>query len=119
MKTRHLRLLVVLGIAGLVLCLGAVATQRIVEGEKTVSLAEVPDAVQATILTQAQGNPIKEIEMETEHGRTVYEAEVIVGGRTTEIEVAADGTLLGTESDDEDDHDDDDDAEEADDEQER
>jgi uncharacterized membrane protein YkoI len=114
MKTKHLRLLVVLGIAGLALCLGAVATQRIVEGERTVSLAEVPDAVRATILAQAQGNPVDEIEMETEQGRTVYEAEVIVGGRTTEIEVAADGTLLGTESDEEDD-----DADEADDEEER
>lgn len=113
MNTKHLRLLIVLGIAGLALCLGVVATQRIVEGERTVSLADVPDAVRATIVAQARGHTINEIEMETENGQTVYEAEVIAGGRTTDIKVKADGTLLGTESD----KDEGDDADEADDEE--
>jgi uncharacterized membrane protein YkoI len=114
MKTKHLKLLVVLLVAGLAVCLGAVATQKIMDSEREVSLAEVPDAVRATLLAQAQGNPIKEIEVETENGQTVYEAEVIAGGQTVDIAVAADGTFLGQETEDEDD----DDGEEADDEEE-
>jgi len=115
MKSKHLRLVVVLAIAGLTVCIGAVATQKIVEGEREVSIGQVPEAVRATLLAQAQGNGINEIEMETENGRTVYEAEVIIGGQATDIKVAADGTLVGKEADDEE-GDDEDEADDDDDE---
>ncbi|OHB66486.1 MAG: hypothetical protein A2Y77_03140 [Planctomycetes bacterium RBG_13_62_9] len=101
----------VLIVVGLALCIGAVATQKIMENEREVSIGEVPEAVRATILAQAQGNAINEIEMEVKNGQTIYEAEVIIGGRTTDVKVAADGALLGTEVDDEEG---DDDADEAD-----
>jgi len=103
MQRKHLRIVGVLAIAGLALCLGAVATQRAFDGEMEISLAQAPQAVRTTILAQAQGSPVDEIEMETENGQTVYEAEVLIGGKKVEIEVAADGTLLGTEMDDEED----------------
>jgi uncharacterized membrane protein YkoI len=51
----------------------------------------------STILAEAKGRTIDEIEMETEDGRTIYEAEVIMDGQETDIKVAADGTLLGKE----------------------
>ncbi len=111
MKRKHLILIGLLALIGLALGVGAVATQRLADNEIEVSLDAVPPAVKATILAQAQGNPIQEIEMETENGRTVYEAEVIIGGRKVEIEVAADGTLLGEEADDDDDDEDEDDDE--------
>jgi uncharacterized membrane protein YkoI len=79
------------------------------EDEEQVSIDEVPAAVKATILKEAQGGTIKEIERETEDGKTVYEAEVIINGEEVEIEVAADGTLLSKEVEDADDDDDDDD----------
>jgi len=79
------------------------------EDEEEVSIDEVPAAVKATILKEAQGGTIKEIERETEDGKTVYEAEVIINGEEVEIEVAADGTLLSKEVEDDDDDDDDDD----------
>ncbi len=112
MKTKQRRLVAVLVVAGLALCLGAVATQTIVQGERAVSIEQVPAAVRATILAQAQGNTINEIEVETQNGQTVYEAEVIAGGRTTDIKVAADGTLLGTEPDEDEADDEEEEAEE-------
>ncbi len=77
------------------------------EDEQEVSIDEVPEAVKATILKEAAGAEIKEVEMEIEDGKTIYEAEVIVDGQEVEIKVAADGTLLGKEVEDEDDEDDD------------
>ena len=112
MKRNHLILIAVLVACGVVVGVGAVATQRIMGDDITVSIDAVPAAVKATILAQAQGNAIREIEMETENGQTVYEAEVIIDGQETDILVAADGTLLGTEVDDEADDDDDEDEDE-------
>jgi len=75
------------------------------EDEVELTLGECPDAVQATILKEAAGNTIKEIEAETENGETVYEAEWIADGKEIEIKVAADGTLLKREVEDADDDD--------------
>lgn len=102
MKSKYVKLVGVLMVAGLALCIGAVATQKMAEGEREVSLGEVPEPVKATILAQAQGNAINEIEVEVENGQTVYEAEVIIEGREVEFEIAPDGTLLGKEIEDED-----------------
>jgi len=79
------------------------------DDEELVSIDQVPAAVKATILKEAQGGTIKEIERENEDGRIIYEAEVIIDGQEVEIEVAADGTLLSKEVEDDDDEDDDDD----------
>jgi uncharacterized membrane protein YkoI len=102
MKHKHMVLIGVLLGAGVVVGIGAVATQRMAGGDVEVSIDAVPAAAKATILAQAQGNVIQEIEAETENGVTVYEAEVLIDGKETDILVAADGTLLGTEVDDED-----------------
>jgi len=108
MKHKHMVLIGVLLAAGVVVAVGAVATQRMVAEDEEVSIDAVPAAVRATIVAQAQGNPIREVEIETKDGVTVYEAEVIIDGEETDILVAADGTLLGTEVDDEEDEDDED-----------
>ncbi len=62
---------------------------------KTVTLDQVPAAVKATILKEAAGAKVKEIERETKDGQTVYEAEFLRDGREIEIAIAPDGTLLG------------------------
>jgi uncharacterized membrane protein YkoI len=77
------------------------------EDEEEVSIDQVPAVVKATILKEAQGGTIEEIERETEDGKTIYEAEVVINGQEVEIEVAADGTLLSKEVDDDNDDDDD------------
>ena len=114
MKSRHARLAVVLLVAGLAVAIAAVATQQVVDNEREVSIEEVPADVMTTILAEADGADIGEIEMETEDGQIIYEAEVIIDGQEVDIEVAADGTLLGKEADEDDDDDeaDDDDEEE-------
>lgn len=75
------------------------------EGEKAVTLDQVPAAVKATILKEAGSNKVLEIVEETQGGRTVYEAEWKSGGKEVEVKVAADGTLLETQVEDEDDDD--------------
>jgi uncharacterized membrane protein YkoI len=105
MVKKYWKLIVVMVVAGLALCIGAVATKQIAEQEQEVSIDQVPEAVKATILAEAKGGTIQEIEMETENGQTVYEAEVIIDGQETDIEVAANGTLLGKEAENDDDED--------------
>ena len=79
------------------------------EDEIEVSIDQVPSAVKATILREAQGNPIEEIEQENEDGQTIYEAEITVDGQEVEIKVSQDGILISREIEDEEDDDDDDD----------
>jgi len=93
------------------------------EKEKRVTLDQVPAAVKATILKEAKGAKIKELEKEVKKGKVVYEAEFIADGKEIEIKVAPDGKLLEREVEDEehrekegrheddDDDDDDDDGE--------
>jgi len=92
-----------LGVAG-VMTFGAWAGNA---DEEEVTLEQVPAAVKETILKEAAGAEITEIERETKNGKTVYEAEFLRDGREIEIKVGPDGTLLGREieheGDDEDD----------------
>lgn len=76
------------------------------EDEKEVSLDQVPAAVRATILKEAGKNKVKEIEVQTRAGKTTYEAEWVAEGKEIEIQVAADGKLLGREVEEEEDDDD-------------
>ena len=87
-------------LAGLTLSIGALAGRQTTQQEEGISLDQVPAAVKATLLSQ--GGTIEEIEMETENGRTIYEADVLIDGQKTEVKVAANGSLIGKEADDED-----------------
>jgi uncharacterized membrane protein YkoI len=107
MLKRHWRLISLIAIVCLALCIGAVATKQAFDGEKEVTIDEIPAAVKTTILAEANGATIQEIEMETEDGKAVYEAEVIIDGQEVDIVVAPDGTLLGKEMEDDDECDDD------------
>jgi uncharacterized membrane protein YkoI len=73
--------------------------------EEKVKLEDCPQAVQKTINDNANGGKILEIEKETNKDGTVtYEAEVKkADGTVVEIEVAADGKLIGIEVEDEED----------------
>jgi len=84
------------------------------EEEKEVTLEQVPAAVKATILKEAGGNKVEEIEVETKDGRDVYEAEWKVDGKEVEIKVAADGTLLKKKVESDDEGDDEDEEEDED-----
>jgi uncharacterized membrane protein YkoI len=92
-KSKALLSVIGLGVVG-TLALAAWAAQ---ESEERVTLDQVPAAVKATVLREAAGGEIKEIEVETEGGQTFYEAEFVRAGKIIEIKVAPDGTLLETE----------------------
>jgi len=118
MLQKHWKLISLVAVVCLALCIGAVATRQAMNGETEVSIDKVPAAVKAAIDAEAKGGTIVEIEMETENGRTVYEADVIIDGQEVEIQVAPDGTLLGKKiEDDEGDDDDEGDNEDEDEEE--
>jgi uncharacterized membrane protein YkoI len=102
MLKKHWKLISLMAVVCLALCIGAVATKQAMDKETEVSIGEVPAAVKATIDAEAKGGTIGEVEMETKDGRTIYEAEVIIDGQETDIQAAANGTLLGKEVEDED-----------------
>jgi uncharacterized membrane protein YkoI len=68
------------------------------ENEQTVKWTDLPAVVQSTITANAGGGKVGKVEMETENGATTYEAKVKSDDQKMEIEVAADGTLLETET---------------------
>jgi uncharacterized membrane protein YkoI len=76
-----------LAAAVLVLTLGATAQ------EKKIPESNLPPAVQKTVKEQSKGATIKDYSTDREHGKTVYEAEMMVDGHSKDIEIAADGTL--------------------------
>ena len=84
------------------------------EDEEEFSIDQVPAPVRATILKEAEGGTIEEIDVEDEDGQKVYEADAIINGQEVEIRVAEDGKLLSKQVEDEDDEDQDEDDEDDD-----
>ncbi|MHC4403535.1 MAG: PepSY-like domain-containing protein [Planctomycetota bacterium] len=72
--------------------------ERRQEQEREVTLKQVPPRVKATILREAGGNEIQEIEEVTRGDDRFYEAAWIKDGKEVEIKVAANGKLLGKET---------------------
>jgi uncharacterized membrane protein YkoI len=107
MLQKHWKLISLVALVCLALCIGAVATRQAMNGETEVSIDKVPAAVKAAFDAEAKGGTLGEIEIETENGRTVYEADVIIDGREVDIQVAPDGTLLGKKTEDDEGDDDD------------
>lgn len=103
MKRKATVTIIALGFAAMLTLVARAAP----EGEEEVTLDQVPAAVKATILKEAAGGKITEIERETKKGKTIYEAEFILDGDEIEIKVAPDGTLLSREVEHEGDDDDD------------
>jgi hypothetical protein len=72
------------------------------DDEVKINLADAPAAVQKTLQREAFGAELKKVAKESEEGKTTYEAEVKIDGHEYVIKVAADGTLLEKELEDED-----------------
>jgi uncharacterized membrane protein YkoI len=73
------------------------------EGEKgeaahehqTVTMADLPAPVQATLKRESKGGTVQELRKETrKDGATIYEAEIVKNGKGRDIEVSADGNVL-------------------------
>ena len=59
---------------------------------------QLPAAVRATIEKESAGGKVDEVEKETEHGQTFYEAEIVKNGHESYIHVAEDGKVLKRET---------------------
>jgi len=62
------------------------------------SAPDVPPAVKAGLEKVAPGAVVRKVEVEQEDGKTAYEFLIVVGGKTEEITLALDGTLLSREA---------------------
>ncbi len=91
MKTRKM---IAASLAAMAMVAG-MATLAAAEGhEDLVTLAQTPAVVQQTIQQHATAMDIQKIDMEIEDGQAVYSVEIVKDGKETELEVAADGTLM-------------------------
>ena len=61
--------------------------------EKKIEQSALPPAVQRTVQEQSKGATVKGFSTEREHGKKVYEAEMMVDGHSKDIQIAEDGTL--------------------------
>ncbi len=77
--------------------LAAGAATGLAWDEEEVSLDQVPAKVRATLLKLAGDAKITEVERETHHGITTYEAEWEVNGLETEVELTASGEVIEIE----------------------
>ena len=75
------------------LCASAVA----VASEKEIPRSALPPAVEKTVQQLTQGAVIKGFTSETENGKVEYEVEMTVGGRSKDVSIASDGTVLEVE----------------------
>jgi hypothetical protein len=73
--------------------------KKLDEQEIKLSVDQLPPAVKATLVEESRGAKLDEITKETEDGKTVYSADFMAGKNKYEATVAADGTLLKKELD--------------------
>ncbi len=85
---RLIAMSVVLGLFGLGAAIAA---------EKKVKMSELPPAVQQTVKEQTKNATLVGLSKETEGGKTTYEAETKVNGRTRDIEIDAAGVVIDIE----------------------
>lgn len=65
--------------------------------EEIVTLKQLPQAVRKTLRRESTEGTIGKIEKEIEHGRVIYEAEIMLDGREYEVKIAANGILIKKE----------------------
>ncbi len=73
---------------------GAVQAQ---ETEKRVMMKDLPAAVQATVKEQSKGAKLIGLAMETEDGKTFYEAELKINGRSRDVTIDPAGKVVTIE----------------------
>lgn len=65
--------------------------------DASAKLKSLPPSVQKAVAAETRGATIKGVDKEVEDGKTVYEVETVVSGRTRDLMFAADGTVLSVE----------------------
>lgn len=67
------------------------------EQEKKISRSDLPPAVEKTVAEQTKGAKIRGFSKEKENGQTFYEAESMVNGKSKDILVDENGTVVEVE----------------------
>jgi len=93
MKRASVKWLIVVALGGL-LCGSLAVVWAGEKKEKNVTLDSLPDAVKQSILKECGEHKLKDIEETTKNGQVIYEADWIVDGKETEIQVTADGKVI-------------------------
>ena len=71
------------------------------EGDEVkVKFDDCPAAVKATFNKETNNAKIETVDKETDDGKTIYEADVTIDGKTHEIKVAEDGKLISNKIED-------------------
>jgi uncharacterized membrane protein YkoI len=68
-----------------------------IAGETSVKVKDLPPAVQKTVGEQTKGAQIKGLSKEVEKGKTMYEVETMVNGKSRDLLIDANGTLVSEE----------------------
>jgi len=88
--------LLLIGIAALMLTVGAIVACY-AESEEKTTLDKIPAVVRATIEKQAEGGKIEGIEVVKEDDKVIYEVDIVKGDKTTEYKIGATGQVLSKE----------------------
>ena len=67
------------------------------EHEKKINRSDLPAAVEKTVIANTQGATIRGFNHETENGKTYYEAELTLNGRTKDILIDPAGAIVEVE----------------------
>ena len=84
-------------ISNLALVAALSLTTIAVAQEKKIQRADLPPAVEKTVVAQSQGATIKGFSQEKENGQTYYEAEMTVGGHSKDVTIDPNGAVVEIE----------------------
>lgn len=65
--------------------------------EQRVQMKDLPPAVQKTVQEQSKGGRVRGLSKELDQGKTVYEAELLINGRSKDMLIAEDGAIIEIE----------------------
>ncbi len=74
-------------------CMLAIGLMGLAMADRKLELKDLPPAVKKTVEAETKGATIKNIVKEKEKGKTVYEVETIVNGKTRDFVVDSTGAL--------------------------
>jgi len=83
----------------LAIALATIVVSGLVYGaDQKTALKDLPHAVKATVEAESKGATVKGISREKENGKTVYELETLVNGRTRDLMIDAAGKVYLVEA---------------------
>lgn len=79
------------------LCIASISLSIGFAGETSVKMKDLPPAVQKTVQEQTKGAQIKGLSKEVEKGKTTYEVETTVNGKSRDLLIDLSGALVSVE----------------------